>query len=54
MCIRDRLTSLFKIVVPDRLKDVLNTERAKKNFELLRQRADILKKISSACCIDTQ
>ena len=38
------LTSLFKIVVPDRLKDVLNTERAKKNFELLRQRADILKK----------
>ena len=38
------LTSLFKIVVPDRLKNVLNTERAKKNFELLRQRADILKK----------
>ena len=38
------LTSLFKIVVPDKLKDVLNTERAEKNFKLLRRRAEILKK----------
>lgn len=38
------LTNLFKIVVPSALKDVLDGERARRNFALLKARAKILEK----------